>query len=162
MLFLIFLLFFSFSYLSFSLTSFILATWLSSHWSNLRCLILLMCAPMLRWHAAHLMQEFQNNEIDISFLTLYKEICPDCRMPTLEASFHNQHTHRCLLYQALKTQHLDFVGIGHLAFWALDIRVRWIWSKMTKLLKIKTGHLYSYVKLNFKASLFSCIFWFSL
>ena len=42
----------------------------------------------------------------------------------------------------------------------LNIRVRWIWSKMIKLLKIKTGHLYSYVKLNFKASLFSCIFWF--
>lgn len=39
-----------------SLTSFILATWLSSHWSSFRCLILLMCAPMLRWHAAHLTQ----------------------------------------------------------------------------------------------------------
>ena len=36
------------------------------------------------------------------------------------------------------------------------IRARWI----SKLLKIKTGHMYSYVKLNFKASLFSCIFWF--
>ena len=35
-------------------------------------------------------------------------------------------------------------------------RGRWI----SKFLKIKTGHLYSYVKLNFKASLFSCIFWF--
>ena len=38
------------------LTSFILATWLSSHWSSFRCFILLMCAPMLRWHAAHLTQ----------------------------------------------------------------------------------------------------------
>ena len=38
----------------------------------------------------------------------------------------------------------------------LHSRVRWI----SKLLKIKTGHLFSYVKLNFKASLFSCIFWF--
>ena len=40
------------------------------------------------------------------------------------------------------------------------MRACWIWSKGIKLLKIKTGHLYSYVKLNFKASLFSCIFWF--
>ena len=38
-------------------------------------------------------------------------------------------------------------------------RARWIWSKIIKFLKIKTGHLYSYVKLNFKASLFSCIFY---
>ena len=38
----------------------------------------------------------------------------------------------------------------------MNIRARWI----SKLLKIKTGHMYSYVKLNFKASLFSCIFWF--
>ena len=40
------------------------------------------------------------------------------------------------------------------------IRARWIWSKEIKLMKIKTGHLKSYVKLNFKASLFSCNFWF--
>ena len=40
------------------------------------------------------------------------------------------------------------------------IRARWNWFKKIKLLKIKTGHMYSYVKLNFKASLFSCIFWF--
>ena len=38
----------------------------------------------------------------------------------------------------------------------LAIRARWI----SKLLEIKTGHLHSYVKLNFKTSLFSCIFWF--
>ena len=29
---------------------------------------------------------------------------------------------------------------------------------ISTLLKIKTGHMYSYVKLNVKASLFSCIF----
>ena len=40
------------------------------------------------------------------------------------------------------------------------IRARWIWSKGIKLINIKTGHLESYVKLNFKASLFSCIFLF--
>ena len=33
---------------------------------------------------------------------------------------------------------------------------------MIKFLKIKTGHLHSYVKLNFKASLFSCIFLFEV
>ena len=35
-------------------------------------------------------------------------------------------------------------------------RGRWI----SKFVKIKSGHLYSYVKLNFRAGLFSCIFWF--
>ena len=39
-------------------------------------------------------------------------------------------------------------------------RARWIWSERIKWLKIKTGHLYSNVKLNFKAGLFSCIFLF--
>ena len=42
----------------------------------------------------------------------------------------------------------------------LFIRARWILSTGIKLLKIKSGHLHSYVKLNFKASLFSCLFWF--
>ena len=42
----------------------------------------------------------------------------------------------------------------------LYIRARWIWFKGIRLLKIKTGHMYSYVKLNCKARLFSCIFWF--
>ena len=42
----------------------------------------------------------------------------------------------------------------------VDNRARWNWFKKIKLLKIKTGHMYSYVKLNFKASLFSSIFWF--
>ena len=36
---------------------------------------------------------------------------------------------------------------------------RWIWSERITLLKIKTGHLYSYVKLNLKAGWFSCIFY---
>ena len=44
--------------------------------------------------------------------------------------------------------------------YSIRIRARWNWFKKIKLLKIKTGHMYSYVKLNFKASLFSCIFWF--
>ena len=39
---------------------------------------------------------------------------------------------------------------------SMEIRGRWI----SKFVKIKSGHLYSYVKLNFKAGLFSCIFWF--
>ena len=41
---------------------------------------------------------------------------------------------------------------------AMAIRARWFWSKGITLLKIKTGHLYSCVTLNFRANLFSCIF----
>ena len=37
-------------------------------------------------------------------------------------------------------------------------RARWIGPLEQKLLKMKTGHMYSYVKLNFKVGLFSCNF----
>ena len=39
-------------------------------------------------------------------------------------------------------------------------RVRWFWPSEQKMPKIKTGHMYSYVKLNFRVDLFSCIFLF--
>ena len=39
-------------------------------------------------------------------------------------------------------------------------RVRWFGPSEQKMHKIKTGHTYSYVKLNFRVDLFSCIFWF--
>ena len=42
----------------------------------------------------------------------------------------------------------------------LNSRVRWFGPSEQKTHKIKTGHTYSYVKLNFRVGLFSCIFWF--
>ena len=45
--------------------------------------------------------------------------------------------------------------------YTLVIRVRWFGPSKQKTHKIKTGHTSSYVKLNFRVGLFSCIFWFS-
>ena len=42
----------------------------------------------------------------------------------------------------------------------LCTRVRWFGPSEQKTHKIKTGHSYSYVKLNFRVGLFSCIFLF--
>ena len=42
----------------------------------------------------------------------------------------------------------------------LSTRVRWFGPSEQKTHKIKTGYTYSYVKLNFRVGLFSCIFWF--
>ena len=39
-------------------------------------------------------------------------------------------------------------------------RAQWIGPSEQKTPKIKTGHTYSYVKLNFRVGLFFCIFWF--
>ena len=39
-------------------------------------------------------------------------------------------------------------------------RARWIGPSEQKMPKIKSGHMYSYVKLNFRVGLFSWIFWF--
>ena len=38
------------------------------------------------------------------------------------------------------------------------IRARWIGPSEQKMPKIKTGHMYTYVKLNFRVDLFSCIY----
>ena len=57
--------------------------------------------------------------------------------------------------------------LGNIAKWSLsdnvtnsavlDSRTRWIGPSEPKTPKIKTGHTYSYVKLNFRVDLFSCM-----
>ena len=44
--------------------------------------------------------------------------------------------------------------------WPIENRAQWIRPSEQKTPKIKTGHVYSYVKLNFRVGLFSCIFRF--
>ena len=46
--------------------------------------------------------------------------------------------------------------------WPIENRAQWIRPSEQKTPKIKTGHVYSYVKLNFRVGLFSCIFLFEV
>ena len=82
-----------------------------------------------------------------------------------------KHTLQCTHVQCIITLYISVYYLWrniYLGWWesalkykiylvySVHYRVRWIWSKMIKLLKIKTGHLYSYVKLNFKVPVFTC------
>ena len=59
-----------------------------------------------------------------------------------------------------QSDEIQYVAEYLICYWPLSIRVRWFGPSEQKTHKIKTGHTYSYVKLNFRVGLFSCIFLF--